>query len=412
MPERKPRSKAPKGEQLGGALRGDLALYEKVGLFQHSVNKKTAYRYRGCLLHYQEALQGTAPSVDNSKMFLARLREQGYSASTLIVFRAAIKGFHEWKGESFVFAIKKPKHKPNYTEAIIVDKMLELARRYPLHYLILLLLSQAGLRRDEVVKLKVSNVGEKALRIRGKEDKDRTIPMTQTLLSAIKPFCEGKNPHDLVIGFKEKFIYEVVKKYARLAGKPKIKPHDLRHAFATRLLERGVNLRIIQELLGHADLSTTQIYTSVSGAHMEDAIKTFDHDTEIREKDIPPKKKTVRKKSTSELAEDQSQSDEAAHKTPNQQKIHELSKTLAERINVPSLWDKGLWRDLPVDFKSGKYYLPIGEAEDILKGKIIDEAVAEAAGAAAVSDAIALPYNKFKIQIAKTLVKRTILACK
>ena len=56
MPERKPRTKAPKGEQLGGSLQGDLALYEKVGLFQHAVNEETAYRYRGCLLHYQESL--------------------------------------------------------------------------------------------------------------------------------------------------------------------------------------------------------------------------------------------------------------------------------------------------------------------------------------------------------------------
>jgi hypothetical protein len=62
MPERKPRTKAPKGEQPGdAALQGDLALYEKVGLFQHSLNAKTAYRYRGCLLHYQNALQGNVP---------------------------------------------------------------------------------------------------------------------------------------------------------------------------------------------------------------------------------------------------------------------------------------------------------------------------------------------------------------
>ena len=89
--------------------------------------------------------------------------------------------------------------------------------------------------------------------------------MTQTLLAAIKPFCEGKQLHDLVLGCKEKVIYETVKKYGKLAGHPDIMPHDLRHAFATRLQEAGVNLREIQELLGHADLSTTQIYTAVSG---------------------------------------------------------------------------------------------------------------------------------------------------
>ena len=195
MPERKPRTKAPKGEQLNGALQGDLALYEKVGLFQHAVNAKTAYRYRGCLLHYQEALQGNAPSVDRSKIFLAHLREKRYSTSTLNVFRAALRGFHAWRGENFDFPIKKPDHKPKYVEASVIKKMIELAKNRPLDYLILLLLSQAG--------------------------------------------------------------------------KPDITPHDLRHAFATRLLENRVNLREIQELLGHADLRTTQVYTSVIGVHLE-----------------------------------------------------------------------------------------------------------------------------------------------
>ena len=99
MPERKPRIRAPKGEQLGGTLHGDLALYDKVGLFQHTINRITAYRYRGCLLHYQKAFQGDAPSLARSKLFLAHLREQRYSASSLNVYRAALKGYLQWKGE-------------------------------------------------------------------------------------------------------------------------------------------------------------------------------------------------------------------------------------------------------------------------------------------------------------------------
>jgi hypothetical protein len=229
--------------------------------------------------------------------------------------------------------------------------------------LILLLLSQAGLRRDEAVSLEVINVGEKALRVRGKEDKDRTVPMTQALLAAIKPFCEGKKPHDSVLGFKEKAIYMAVKKYAKLAGKPDIKPHDLRHAFATRLLENGVNIRIIQELLGHADLATTQIYASVSGVHMEDAIKTLDFSIEGPKKDLYTDEKTTLKPLASEKAMEFSEDANTDRETPRKQKMRELAKTLAERINLPSLWDRALWRDLPIDFQPGKYYLPIGAVE-------------------------------------------------
>jgi len=273
MPEMKPKTKAPKGEQLDGSLQGELATYEKVGLFQSSVTENTAYRYRGALLRYQKALNRARPTVEASKIFLAHLRQQGYSPSTLRVYRAALQGFHAWRGENLVFPIKMPHHLPPYIEADIVAKMLDLARENPKDYLILRLMSDAGLRRQEVVDLKVKNVGEKALRIRGKGNRDRTVPLTEELATALKPFCPGKGPDDRVVGVGEGVIYRVVKKYGMLTGKPEMKPHDLRHAFATRLLERGVNIRVAQELMGHSNVNTTQDYTAVVGSHLEDAIK-------------------------------------------------------------------------------------------------------------------------------------------
>ena len=92
----KPRTKAPKDEQLDESLEGELATYEKVGLFQRSVTKKTAYRYRGVLLQYQKALNGATPTSEASSQFLAHLRKQGFSASTLRLYRAALHGFHAW----------------------------------------------------------------------------------------------------------------------------------------------------------------------------------------------------------------------------------------------------------------------------------------------------------------------------
>ena len=106
MPEMKPRTKAPKEEQLNEPLEGELAAYDEVGLFQRSVSANTAYRYRGVLLRYQKALNGAKPTIETSKIFLAHLREQGYSPSTLRVHRAALQGFHAWRGENLIFPIK------------------------------------------------------------------------------------------------------------------------------------------------------------------------------------------------------------------------------------------------------------------------------------------------------------------
>ncbi len=217
----KPRTKALKEEQLNEPLEGELAAYAEVGLFQRSVSDNTAYRYRGVLLRYQKALNGAKPTIETSKIFLAHLRKQSYSPSTLRVHRAALQGFHAWRGENLTFPVKVPRHLPSYIEASTVDKMLELARGNPRDHLILRLMSDAGLRRQEVVALKVKNVSEKALRSRGKGDKDRTVPLTEELAVAVKPLCSDKEPDDRVVGIGEGVIYRVVKKYTCWSGNRK-----------------------------------------------------------------------------------------------------------------------------------------------------------------------------------------------
>jgi hypothetical protein len=105
MPEFKPRTRARNGETLDEPLEGELARCEFDGLFGRAINKKTAYRYRSALLQYQKALQGDPPSLETSRPFLARLREDDFKPSTLRIYRAALRGFHEWRGEDLVFPI-------------------------------------------------------------------------------------------------------------------------------------------------------------------------------------------------------------------------------------------------------------------------------------------------------------------
>ena len=120
MPRIIPRRKAPRQDQLTKALEGELATYEKVGLFQRSVTKRTAYRYRGCLLQYQKALNGATPTLDTSAQFLAHLRKEGFSPSSLRLYRAALQGFHAWRGEQLTFPVRVPRHLPEYIEPTIV----------------------------------------------------------------------------------------------------------------------------------------------------------------------------------------------------------------------------------------------------------------------------------------------------
>jgi len=268
----KPKTKGKQNERVSGELTGELAVYEKVGLYQHSSSRKTAYRYRGVLLQYQRALQGQVPSLALSQEFLGHLRKEGFNPSTLRVYRAALRGFHVWRGENLIFPVKVPKTQPKYIEPEIINKILALSQDSPKDHLILRLMTDAGLRRGEVIRLRVKQVGEDALRFSGKGAKERTVPLTSAVKEALRLHLLGKSPDDLVVGLKDKGVYNVVKKYGKLAGVPDLRPHDLRHSFAERLIEAGASIRTVQELLGHESLDTTQVYIGVTGNHLREAV--------------------------------------------------------------------------------------------------------------------------------------------
>ena len=149
----------------------------------------------------------------------------------------------------------------------------------------------SGLRVSEVITLEVNNVffDEGFLRITGKGSKERIVPIGKTALEYILKYFNGdrnlvKNNESQnyvflnVRGRKltRMAVWNIVRKYASLAGiKKEIHPHTLRHTFATHLLEGGADIRIIQEMLGHSDISTTQIYTHIDKEYLIEIHKTF-----------------------------------------------------------------------------------------------------------------------------------------
>jgi len=236
------------------------------------------------LLRYQLFLGENPPSLAATCEYLGLLRKNAFDPSTLRVYRAALAGYHQWRGEELKFKVKVPETSGKYVPWEIIQRMLELASAKPHDQLILRLMTDAGLRRDEVVKLKLSNVEGNKLRFRGKGGKERMVPMTDELQKLVNQFSAGRPRDASLVELGEKGVYLMVKRYGALAGMPEIAPHDLRRAFGTHLLNITGNIRIVQEILGHSNVNTTQAYTAVTFNNMEEAIKRLNSATDDRMK--------------------------------------------------------------------------------------------------------------------------------
>ena len=148
------------------------------------------------------------------------------------------------------------------------------------------LLYATGLRVSELINLQQSqvNFNQGVLRIVGKGDRERLIPLGDESQRWLKEFIDGPRMEILLERqtdylfptrrgdrMTRQAFWHIIKRYAQKAGvRKKMSPHSLRHAFATHLLNRGADLRVVQLLLGHSDLSTTQIYTHVARERLKD----------------------------------------------------------------------------------------------------------------------------------------------
>ena len=196
-----------------------------------------------------------------------------------------------------VEAIKLPKlgtHLPTYLTIDEVNNLLDIEVSDPFqarNKAILELMYATGLRISEVVSLEFKNIDfdDCIVRVMGKGSKERIVPINDVALKYLKLYIDDYRP-ELVKGTINNYlflnnhgnvitrqgIFKMIKKYASEKGiKKEIGPHTLRHTFATHLLENGADLRIIQELLGHSDISTTQIYTHLTNETLHNEYKKY-----------------------------------------------------------------------------------------------------------------------------------------
>lgn len=153
------------------------------------------------------------------------------------------------------------------------------------------ILYATGLRVSELVSLKMAQMSlrQGVVRISGKGDKERLVPIGEEAISWMEQYLTGarlallgaRQSDDVFItsrgsAMTRQSFWHIIKRYAKKAGITKeLSPHTLRHAFATHLLNHGADLRVVQLLLGHSDLSTTQIYTHIANARLKDLHAQF-----------------------------------------------------------------------------------------------------------------------------------------
>lgn len=244
---------------------------------QFSLSTKNQYQTHAIPLLI-EAMERRKKRWDDSEIkgYISK-RYSNSSASNLLQFVGVVKHLNKCAileiDLSRVELPRKPKQAPKVLSHHEIRLILQNTRNLK-HKLILTLLYGSGLRRNEVLDLKVEDiqVERKCVHIRnGKGKRDRIAPLAHSFFELYPPYLNLYRPVDFLFTgqFKPQYsgtsIAQFLKASAQKAGiKKKVTPHMLRHSYATHLLEKGVDIRYIQTLLGHSSPETTMIYTHVA----------------------------------------------------------------------------------------------------------------------------------------------------
>lgn len=267
---------------------------------------RTAYRVDlQAVASWAEAVEIPPQEVDHKQVrrFVTCLTESGASRATVARKLSAIRTFFRYQVEreklahnpaDLVSSPRKVRHLPKVLKSDEVAALFErIPAKTPLatrDKALLELTYSCGLRAEEVIKLDLDavNFDDEEVRVTGKGGRSRVLPIGEPAQRALERYLLQARPK-LVEGDEQRALF-VSKNGRRLspsdirrrlelwfrqaALQKRVSPHVLRHSFATHLLEGGADLRVIQELLGHSNISTTQVYTGVEAGHLRRVYKT------------------------------------------------------------------------------------------------------------------------------------------
>jgi len=260
------------------------------------------------LIGFLEAFKITDPSQVSKKelnSFFSSLSKTGLSSNSAARYYSSIKGFFRYLfvqnyiKENPMEKVSSPKLKKGLPLVLSVNEVDSILSRPDSSNVLglrdkalLELLYACGVRVSELLGLKVSDLyfNEEMIRVFGKGSKERLIPVGRSAVKWVKKYLiqsrtmlEKKHKSENFLFLNKRGIilsrmgiWKIVDKYVKDAGiKKEVHPHTFRHSFATHLLEGGADLRAVQEMLGHADISTTQIYTHIDREYIKQMHKDF-----------------------------------------------------------------------------------------------------------------------------------------
>lgn len=251
-------------------------------------------------VHFLETLNVTAlteVTQDHALKFLSFMQSKGYASASTCRALIALKVFFRFlkrEGDipiNIMHYFDTPKLWQLIPEVLSIQEIEKLLEQPKTDHFagardkaILEVLYSSGLRVSEVCTLSVYDIDDTFLKVMGKGRKERVVPIGSKALAAVDHYLthfrtlyESEQNTKLFLSLKGKpidrvAVWRMIKQHAKAAGITKeISPHTLRHSFATHLLDNGADLRIIQEMLGHASISSTDRYTHISRSHLQQA---------------------------------------------------------------------------------------------------------------------------------------------
>ncbi len=276
---------------------------------ERGLSKNTILAYRSDLKDYTGFLEAvskksvSASSREDIRDFMLHQKDKGLCVNSISRALAALRMFYRFLAREKLIKsdvssyIDSPKLWKKIPDVLNLDEVERLIEAPDLNTpqgvrdrAILEVMYATGMRVSEVAGLRLTDLNADVgfVRCLGKGKKERIVPLGTKAVASVARYLEKVRPRLAKSGAQELFLnrsgrrisrvslWKLIKRYARKARiKKPIRPHILRHSFATHLLERGADLRSVQEMLGHANISTTQIYTHVNKDWLRSIHKTY-----------------------------------------------------------------------------------------------------------------------------------------